>query len=191
MTRRDDITELLHEAAEGREGALDEVMSLVYSDLERLAGKHMRRRFGAGLEAVTLEPAALVNETFLKLVRQRKSFENRAQFFAIATRLMLRALTDYHRAREADRRGGGQVRVTLTGIADDARSEPSITIPALTEALERLEALDARKSEVVKLRVLWGFELEEVAEIVGVSLPTVKRDWRFARNWLADALGTS
>jgi RNA polymerase sigma factor (TIGR02999 family) len=188
MERRTDITQLLQEAADGRKGALDDVMTVVYADLERLAGKHMRREFGAEFDALTLEPAALVNETFLKLVQQRNEFENRGQFFAIATKLMLRALVDYHRAREAKKRGGGQVRVTLTGVADAAASEPSTTIPALVEALERLEVLDERKAEVVKLRIIWGFEVAEIADILGVSVPTVKRDWRFSRNWIADAL---
>ena len=188
MERRTDITQLLQEAADGREGALDDVMSVVYADLERLAGKHMRREFGAEFDALTLEPAALVNETFLKLVQQRNEFENRGQFFAIATKLMLRALVDYHRSREAKKRGGGQVRVTLTGVADAASSDASTTIPALVEALEHLETLDERKAEVVKLRIIWGFEVAEIADILGVSVPTVKRDWRFSRNWLADAL---
>ncbi len=188
MEQRTDITQLLQEAAEGRGGALDEVMAVVYADLERLAGKHMRQEFGSEVEALTLEPAALVNETFLKLVQQRNEFKNRGQFFAIATKLMLRALVDYHRAREAKKRGGGHVRVTLTGVAVAASPEPSTTIPALVEALEKLEALDKRKAEVVKLRVIWGFELAEIADILCVSVPTVKRDWRFSRNWLADAL---
>jgi RNA polymerase sigma factor (TIGR02999 family) len=191
MERRTDITQLLQEAADGREGALDDVMSVVYSDLERLARKHMRREFGSGFDALTLEPAALVNETFLKLIQQRKKFENSGQFFAIATRLMLRALVDYHRSRDAKKRAGGHVRVTLTGVAANASFEPTTTIPALVEALEKLEALDERKAEVVKLRVIWGFELAEIAEILKVSTPTVKRDWRFSRTWLAAALGES
>ncbi len=159
MEQRTDITQLLQEAAEGRDGALDEVMAVVYADLERLAGKHMRQEFGSEFEALTLEPAALVNETFLKLVQQRNEFKNRGQFFAIATKLMLRALVDYHRAREAKKRGGGHVRVTLTGVAVAASPQPSTTIPALVEALEKLEALDKRKAEVVKLRVIWGLEM--------------------------------
>jgi RNA polymerase sigma factor (TIGR02999 family) len=191
MASRGDITRLLQEAADGRDGALDEAMGLVYADLERMAEKHLRRRFGKRSGALTLEPAGLVNEMFLKLVRQRKRYENREQFFAIATKLMLRALVDYHRAREAGKRGGGQIRVTLTGVADANAAEPSTTVPALIEALEQLEELDERKAAIVKLRAIWGFELAEIADILGVSVPTVKRDWRFSRTWLADALSGS
>src|SRR4051812_33384435 len=82
-------------------------MDAVYADLERVAGSKLRDRFGANLAGVTLEPAALVNETFLKLIKQRKQFDNRGQFFAVATKLMLRVLGDYHRQRLAQKRGSG------------------------------------------------------------------------------------
>jgi DNA-directed RNA polymerase specialized sigma24 family protein len=125
MDSKDEITSLLEEIANGREGAFDEIMVRVYGDLERLAEKHMRRQFGAGMDRVTLEPAGLVHEMFLRLVRQRNRYANRAQFFAIATKLMLRSLVDYRRAREAKKRGGGEFRVTLTGIAAADPAGPS------------------------------------------------------------------
>lgn len=179
------LTELLQKAREGQAGALDQVMEVVYADLRRLASKHMQRHFGPGLTGVTLQPTALVNETFLRIIKQRKAFDSRGQFFAIATRLMLRVLMDYHRARGAEKRGGGQLRVSLHDVlAPEAGAE----VPALIEALDKLERLDARKAEVVKLRVIWGLTVPEVAQATGVSPPTVERDWRFAKSWLARAL---
>ncbi len=182
---------LLEAARTGREGALDELMDRVYSDLERIALKHLSRRFGDNARTVTLEPAALVNESFLRLIKQRKSYDNRGQFFAIATKLMLRVLVDYQRQQMAQRRGGNLKRISLYL---DGRPEPaatagpadSIAVEPLTAALERLEALDPRQAEVVKMRVVWGMEVREIAAALDLSLSTVKRDWRFARAWIID-----
>ena len=99
-----DITLLLREVETGREGALDRLMAAVYADLSQRAQVHLRRQFGDRAEAITLEPAALVNESFMKLIRQRKAYDNRGQFFAIATRSMLRVLVDYRRKRKAAKR---------------------------------------------------------------------------------------
>jgi RNA polymerase sigma factor (TIGR02999 family) len=195
MTDRagDDITLLLEDAHAGRPGAMDRLMDAVYADLQRVAERHMAERFGRDLPGVTLEPAALVNESFMKLIRQRKRFDNRGQFFAIATRIMLRVLVDYQRRRLAQRRGGGLQRVTLS-LADPAEAakagaspepSPEIDVTALVTALDRLEALDVRKADVVKLRVVWGLEMKEVAHSLDVSLATVERDWAFAKAWLA------
>ena len=104
MATPGDITLLLQEAHGGREGALDELMDLVYADLERIALSHLSRQFGERAGAVTLEPAALVNESFLRMIKQRNTYDNRGQFFAIATKVMLRVLLDYKR-RRACRRG--------------------------------------------------------------------------------------
>ncbi len=184
------VTQLLQRAAEGDSDAFEEAIGLVHGDLERLAKKHVRRAYGARAEDVTLEPSALVNETFLRLVKQRKPYRNRAQFFAVATRVMLRALIDYERSRRSERRGGDRVRVTLSGIG--GRNGPTlVTATALAESLEKLEKLDQRKAEVVKLRELWGFKMEEIAEILGVSLRSVNRDWQFARAWLSTQLKTA
>ncbi len=186
-----DITVLLEAARTGREGALDELMDRVYSDLERIALKHLSRRFGENARSVTLEPAALVNESFLRLIKQRKGYDNRGQFFAIATKLMLRVLVDYQRQQMAARRGGTLKRISLYL---DGRPEPaatpapgnSIDVEPLTAVLERLEALDPRQAEVVKMRVVWGMEVQEIAAALGLSSSTVKRDWRFARAWIID-----
>ena len=113
MASSDDITRLLGEVDTGRAGAMDDLMQAVYSDLQRVAERHMAEQFGRGLPGVTLEPAALVNESFLRLIKQRKAYDNRGQFFAIATKLMLRVLIDYQRKRRAAKRGGGRQRITL------------------------------------------------------------------------------
>ena len=180
-----EITRLLHEADEGQEGALDRVMDLVYKDLSSMAESHLRRRYGAELAGVTLEPSALVHETFLRLIRQRKGFDNRGHFFAIATRMMLRVLNDNARLKGAEKRGGDQARVTLSGLADQSSVHD---LTDFTRALERLDADDHRTAEVAKLRLLWGLTVPEIAETLSVSEATVNRDWRFARRWLLSQL---
>ena len=168
---------------------MDELMRSVYADLERIAERHLAQRFGPGLPGVTLEPAALVNESFLRLIKQKKKFGNRGHFFAIATKVMMRVLLDYQRRRGAVRRGGDRGRITLNldvhspvGTAEEDRG---IEVECLAAALEQLEALDGRKADVVKLRVVWGLKMEEITEALGVSLATVERDWSFSRAWLA------
>jgi RNA polymerase sigma factor (TIGR02999 family) len=199
------ITTLLQDAHAGREGAMDELMSVVYSDLERVAHRHMHERFGQGMRRLTLEPAGLVNESFLRLLRQKQGFENRQQFFAIATRIMLRVLIDYCRQRAAAKRGGGGAaresldRITITFDDTLTSTDPSnraaggagsgeVDVDALSAALDALEALDPRKADVVRMRVVWGLPHEAIAEALAISVPTVERDWRFARAWLANAV---
>jgi RNA polymerase sigma factor (TIGR02999 family) len=186
-----DITRLLRDVNADREGAMDELMRVVYDDLQRVAARRMSERFGPGLPGVTLEPAALVNESFLEIIKQRKKYDNRGQFFAIATKVMLRVLVDYQRRRGAAKRGGDRLRVALDlerhGPAtpgSDASIEEPIEVDALVEALERLEALDARKADVVKMKVIWGLEMNQIAESLGVSVATVERDWAFSKAWL-------
>lgn len=189
MTKQTNITRLLNAAEEGRAGAMDELMSSVYADLERIAERHLAQRFGPGLPGVTLEPAALVNESFLRLIKQKKRFGDRGQFFAIATKVMLRVLTDYQRQRGAVRRGGDRGRITLNldvhSPVGAAEQDGGIEVECLATALEELEALDERKADVVKLRVVWGLKMEEITDSLGVSLATVERDWSFSRAWLA------
>lgn len=183
------ITRLLEEAETGRSGALDEVMRLLYADLRAVAERFLKDRYGPGLPGATLEPAALVNETYLQLLRQRSGYENRAHFIAIASRVMLRVLADYERTKGRLKRGGDQLRVTLTGVAGELLVPDDASIDDFADALEKLDALDARSAEVVRLHVLWGRTAGEIAGLLAVSERTVERDLRFARAWLADALG--
>ena len=183
-----DITRLLRLAADGDGRALDEVAAWAYADLERLAASRMRRRYRGRVGDATLEPAALVNETFVRLLEHPVGFESRGHFLAFASRVMLSALADYERRRRARKRGGDRARITLTGLVDP---NEEVRLGHFEEALQQLQALDPRKADVVRLRVLWGATLGEAARLLEVSVPTVERDWRFARLWLADRLGPS
>ncbi len=189
-----EITFMLRAVEAGREGALEKLMTVVYADLKGMAETYLRKQFGNRAAVITLEPAALVNESFMLLIRQRKSFDNRGQFFAIATRMMLRVLVDYRRKHQAAKRGGADTHIQLVldehQVADghQPRLAP-IEIEELTEVLEKLESLDPRRAEVVKMRVVWGLSVQEIADSLGVSASTVERDWRFAKAWLADQVG--
>ncbi len=177
------VTEWLRAAAAGDQASQDRIAEWAYAELAELAEARMRRS-GDGL---TLEPAGLVNETFLKLLEHPTGFANRRHFFAFASQVMLRVLIDYQRSRNAVKRGGGAVKVTLEGLAlEDKRTSADAVL--VRDVLQRLEAADARKAEVARLRALWGLEVEEIADMLEVSVPTVVRDWRFVRNWLADRL---
>lgn len=186
-----EITRLLREADGGREGAIDDLMGLVYEDLRRIAGKHLRRQFGADLRGVTLQPTALANEGYLRLIRQRKGFRNRAQFFAVATKVLIRTLMDYQRARSRDKRGGDRVRVSLCGMEPASPTEPAVDVLDLSRALEQLEQLDERKATVVKLRAIWGLSVPEIARTLDASVATVERDWSFAKRWISSRLSES
>lgn len=179
------VTRWLEAAAAGDPEAEGRIAEWAYGELERLAARRLRRQFGAS--DVTLEPAALANETFLKLLRSSAVFENRRHFFAYASKVMVRVLIDYQRSRRASKRGGNLMRVTLAGVhAKDGAG--TIDVLAFDQAMGRLEAADRRKAEIARLRSLWGLSMDEIADVVGVSEPTVRRDWRFARTWLAEAL---
>jgi RNA polymerase sigma factor (TIGR02999 family) len=180
------ITRLLQQASDGRPGALDEVVRLMYRDLERAATRFLDARYGHGWSGATLEPAALVNETWMQLIRQRADFANRSHFLAIATRVMLRVLADYERGKQRQKRGGGQLRVTLSGANEELGIDGG-RMEALADALDGLERLDARAAEVARLRLVWGFSAEEIAAPLAVSERTVSRDLRFACAWLRDA----
>lgn len=195
---RDNITVLLKRVDDGERAALDELMFVVYDDLERMAASHLRRQFGARAGQITLEPAALVNESFLMLIKQRKGFDNRGQFFAIATKLMLRVLTEYRRRKQAAKRGGddaggSQPRLTLAierGKAVQQKSpEHAIEIEQLVGLLDTLEQLDPRRAEIVKMRVVWGMTVPDVAEALEISTSSVDRDWRWAKAWMAEEMG--
>lgn len=194
MTTFHDITRLLGEAEAGDAGALDELMSVVYADLERMARSHLKRQFGSSANAVTLEPAALVNETFMRLIKQRTQYDNRGHFFAIATRLMFRTLIDYRRRGAAAKRGGNETRLTLVFDPGDAAAgtEPqgTIELEELQDALTRLERMDPRKADIVKMRIVWSLSVPEIAASMDLSTATVEREWRFAKAWLADEIGS-
>jgi RNA polymerase sigma factor (TIGR02999 family) len=173
-------TELLMAWSRGDGAAFEQLVPLVHDELHRLARRHMgRERAGH-----TLQPTALVNEVFLRLIEiNRVQWQNRAHFFAMAGRLMRRILVDFARARGNQKRGGGARQVTLDEALIVA-PERSLDLLAIEEALRRLEATDARKCRVVEFRFFGGLTLEETAEVLGVSMDTVKRDWRVAKLFL-------
>jgi len=187
MDDRGEITQLFESAAAGNEAALQRVVERVYGELERMAGREMHHRFH-GLDGITLEPAALVNETLLRLLPHPPRFANRRHFFAFASTVMRRALIDYQRTRGRAKRGGDALRVTLADLGAAAFAPPETGAAQVCQALDHLEELDSRKCEVVQLKIFWGMEMAEIARMLGVSLATIERDWSFSRAWLAREL---
>jgi RNA polymerase sigma factor (TIGR02999 family) len=179
----ENVTQLLIAWGQGDEVARDELIPLVYETLRRIARHHLRgERAGHSLET-----AALINEAYLKLVEQSVSWQSRAHFFGIAARLMRQLLVDYARARQRLKRGGAQWRISLTAAAEIAQ-EQAVDLLALDEALETLARVDPQRSRLVELRFFGGLTIEETAQVVGVSTPTVERGWRAARAWLQTEL---
>jgi RNA polymerase sigma factor (TIGR02999 family) len=155
-------------------------MPLVYEELRRLARAYLRRERGDH----TLQPTALVNEAYLKLVDQASvSWQNRHHFYGIAARMMRRVLVDHARERAAEKRGGARRRVSLEE-ADVTTFERAAELVALDEALQKLSAVFPRKAQVVEMRFFGGFGVDEAAEILGVSDKTVMREWESAKLWL-------
>jgi RNA polymerase sigma factor (TIGR02999 family) len=183
-TARDDVTRLLVDWGKGDRAAHEQLLPLVYSELRRLAGAYMRRE----RPDHTLQPTALVHEAYLRLVdQQRVDWRNRAQFVGLAAMMMRRILANHARDRAAAKRGGEAERVSLT-LAGEVLRRPEVDALALHEALDRLAALDARKSQVVELKFFGGLTTEEIAESLALSPSTVEREWSFARAWLYDAI---
>lgn len=178
---REPVTQLLRQWGLGDQGAFEQLLPIVNRDLRRLARNRMRRE----PDGSTLQPTVLVNEVYLRLIDAASvNWQNRTHFFAIAARLMRQVAADSARARNAAKRGGGWQRVAIE-IADCPSPVRDMDLIALDEALDRLAELDSRKARVVELRFFAGMENAEIAEVVGVSVDTVKRDWNFARLWLA------
>jgi RNA polymerase sigma-70 factor, ECF subfamily len=180
LTHSAHVTTLLLAWADGDEGALDQLVPLVHRELRRLAQRAM-----AGERADhTLQPTALVNEVYLRLVDMKSvRWNDRAHFFALSARLMRRILVDIARSRRYQKRGGGAATIALDHVQVPG-PERAEDLVALDEALERLAQFDPRRSQVVELRFFGGLGVEEVAEVLNVSRHTVMRDWTLARTWL-------
>jgi RNA polymerase sigma factor (TIGR02999 family) len=181
MPAPEGVTQLLVDWSKGDQAALDKLMPLVYSELRRLATNYLRReRVGH-----TLQPTALVNEAYLKLIDQKHArWQNRAQFFGISAQLMRRILVDHARQHQAAKRGGAdQQRLSVTS-AEQIIQQPQVDLLALNEALDELATMDPQQSRVVELRFFGGLSIEEAAEVLGVGHATVERDWKMARAWL-------
>jgi RNA polymerase sigma factor (TIGR02999 family) len=165
--------------------ALDQMVPVLYAELHRLAERCLARE-DAGH---TLQPTALVHETYLRLIDQRRvDWRNRAQFLGLAAGMMRRILVNHARDRAAAKRGAGGERVSLS-LVESPSGRPDVELIELDDTLARLARLDDRKAQVVELRFFGGLTVAEVAEVLGVSVATVEREWSFARAWLYDELG--
>jgi RNA polymerase sigma factor (TIGR02999 family) len=178
---REGLDRLLEAAKAGDERAFESVVSLAYSELRRMAGSFMRGR----TKGNTLQPTALVHEAYLRLVQGGPRWESRAHFFGAAARAMRQVLVEHARRKSARKRAGGALRVTFDDL-EVCSPEPRSDLFALDEALTALGRVDERFTRVMELRYFGGFGLEEIADLTGRSLATVKRDWSFARAWLND-----
>ncbi|MEO7711559.1 MAG: sigma-70 family RNA polymerase sigma factor [Gemmatimonadaceae bacterium] len=176
-----DVTGLLVRWSRGDADALERLMPVIYEECRRIAA----RQLALERHDHTFDATALVHELYLRLIDQsRTNWENRAQFFAVAARLMRRVLVDYARARHAEKRGGHAIFVTLGAAAETPDDTKAGDLLAIDAALERLAVYDAEQVRIVELRYFAGLTVEETARIVGRSPRTVKREWRLAKAWL-------
>ncbi len=179
------VTQLLLKWGEGDAASLEKLMPLVYDELRRLASNYLRRE----RQNHTLQPTALVNEAYLKLVDQKNAhWQNRAQFYGVAAQLMRRILVDHARQHHAAKRGGSkQQRLSITSARAIAQT-PEVDVLAVNEALEELKRFDPQQERIVELRFFGGLSIDETAEVMALGHATVERDWKMARAWLRQKL---
>jgi len=177
-----DVTQLLKRWRKGSRDAESELMERVQGELRRLAAGYLRHERGGR----TLQPTAVVNEAYIRLLPQRGvSWENRAHFFGIAAKMMRRVLVDHARRKKAIKRDAGPGEpVSISGVASPAREADPVDVLALHTALSQLGDLDSRQAEIVEMRFFAGLTVEEIAEVLEISPATVKREWATAKMWL-------
>ncbi len=176
---RTEVTSLLTQVGHNPD-AEARLIELVFGDLRRIARRHLQRE----RRNHTLQPTALVHEAYLRLVESgQENWQNKAHFFATASRVMRHVLVDYARWKNAPKRGGARLQVTMKEDLIQTNSL-SVDLLALDEALERLTQLDPRQARIVELHFFGGMGFEDIARLLGVSDRTVKGDWRMARAWL-------
>ena len=186
VATRQDVTALLRAWSRGDAEAGERLLPIVYGELRRQAARLLRRE----RRDHTLQPTALVHETYLRLIEQHAAdWKNRTQFFAVAATAMRRILVDHARRHGARKRGGSWDRISFDETRRAWPGPPDVDILALEEALDELAVLDPAKVRMVELRFFAGLDLEETAAVLGVSESTVTRDWRLARAWLFRRLG--
>ena len=183
-----DVTILLERVGSGDRSASSRLFEAVYDELRRMAASKMKSE----RDDHTLQPTALVNEAFIRLVGNQDQLTHRAQFFGAAARAMERVLVDHARERGALKRGAGAAKVTFEEVrgaegADQTGSE--LDVLEVHEVLDRLETQDPQFARVIRYRFFLGMRLEDIAEVTGVSFSTVRRQWTFARAWLYSQLG--
>jgi len=175
----EDITRLLNDFSNGDQDAFERIIPIVYQELHRIAERHMNRE----RDGHTLQPTALINEIYLRLFNKKIEYNDREHFLATTSLILRRLLVDHSRRINADCRQGKLIKIPLEE-ALDSPAEPRYDLVALNDALSDFERLNPRASKVVEMRFFGGFQLSEIAEVLGVSLATVKRDWSFAQVWL-------
>ncbi|MEX2663554.1 MAG: sigma-70 family RNA polymerase sigma factor [Vicinamibacterales bacterium] len=178
------VTALLHRWKAGDQAAHDALLPMVYGHLRRLA----QRSLFTERRDHTLQHTALVHEAYLELVRMDVAWNDRAHFFALAARAMRRILVDHARTRNRQKRGSGAEHVPLDEAANQPAPSPHVDIVSLDDALERLAAIDPRKSDMLEMRYFGGLKQEELSDVLGVSLATVNRDLAWAKAWLKSEL---
>lgn len=176
-----DITLWLQQWSGGNADALNALLPVVYAELHRQAANYLRReRVGH-----TLQPTALINEVYLRLIDQKHvNWQNRAHFFGIAAQAMRRILVDHAKSRHRDKRGGNAENLPIEAAELAISKTKSVDLVALDEALTRLAQLDERQARIVELRFFSGMSVDETAEALNISAATVKNDWRSAKAWL-------
>jgi RNA polymerase sigma-70 factor (ECF subfamily) len=179
-----ELTVLLQQMQRGDRDAGEQAVELVYRELHRIAARELRGERPGHL----LQATALIHEAYARLIgTQSLEIQNRSHFFAVASQQMRRIVVDYARSRNAQRRGGGAADIALDDLQVGAEFR-GIDLLMLDEALKELQRMDARSASVVELRFFGGYTDQEVVEVLGVSLATVRRDWEFARSWLFDRM---
>jgi RNA polymerase sigma factor (TIGR02999 family) len=181
-----DVTGWLIDWSGGDSKALDELLPLVYAELRRIASRHLRGESPGH----SLQPTDVVHEAFLRLVRQKVTWQNRAHFFGVAAEAMRRLLVDHARKKHAEKRGAGAETISIDSSVEWL-DEREINLIALDDCLTALSAIDAQQSKVIELRFFAGLSVEETAEVLNVSGTTVKREWRMARAWLLREMSSS
>ncbi len=185
MTAKSDITGLLSEYNNGNRSALDELFPLIYDELKRVAANKLKNERADH----TLQPTALVHEAYLRLIQQESvDWKSRVQFFGLAAEMMRRILTNYAVSRNADKRGGQHVKIELDEAMIFATGR-GVDLIALDESLNELAKIDSQQAQIVELRFYTGLKVDEIADLLGISESTVKREWRMAKAWLYDRLG--
>lgn len=187
MNEKSEITSLLLEWRNGSQSALEKLIPLVETELKKLAKSFLRKE----RKGHTLQPTALVNEAFIKLIDQKKvNWQSRSHFYAVAATCMRRILTDYARSRNRKKRGEGNSPLQLEDfqIMSEQRSEDLLL---LDEALKKLEKQDERKSKVIELYYFGGFSAKEIAELLQISMRTAERELSFTKSWLKLEMGNN
>lgn len=183
-----EITRMLIELTDGNQEVVNQILPHIYDELRRLAGSYLRKERSDH----TLQPTALVHEAYMKLIDQRQvKWQNRAHFFGIAAQVMRRILMDHARKHLANKRGGDAEILPIEEEILVVSHDRSAELVALDDALQHLAEIDPSKARVVELRYFGGLSIEETAEVMGVSVPTINRHWRMAKAWLYSELANN